>query len=192
MVFKKGKKPWNNYKGYEDFIGRKFTKLTVIEDVGILLGKRYFRCLCDCGKSVIIGATKLKNNHTRSCGCIRQGASQPSHRKSYGEAAMNGLINSYKSNANKRGYPFHLTKEECVSLFRGNCFYCCREPSNIIRGKGYYGEYHYNGIDRLDNDLGYLSGNCVSCCKECNFKKGGQNHTFFLQWIKRVYEYKFK
>lgn len=188
-----GKKAWNDHKGYEDFIGKKFTRLTVIEDIGVIArGHRNFRCLCECGKSVIVDATKLNNGHTRSCGCIRKGTFQLSHRKNYGEASMNSLILTYKSNARHRNYDFSLTKEECIILFKGNCFYCGCEPSSMTRGRGYNGEFFYNGIDRIDNNLGYILDNCVSCCKQCNFKKGSQNHTFFLQWIKRVYEHKFK
>lgn len=29
-----------------------------------------------------------------------------------------------------------------------------------------------SGIDRLDNQIGYVPGNCVPCCASCNSKKG--------------------
>src|SRR4051794_27311064 len=34
-------------------------------------GSRVFwRCLCDCGKDVIVAGDKLKSGHSRSCGCF--------------------------------------------------------------------------------------------------------------------------
>lgn len=188
-----GRDSWNKGKGFEDFIGKRFTKLTVIEDVGHIIGHRHFRCLCDCGKSVIVNGSKLKNMHTQSCGCITtKGISQLTHRKKNGEASLNALISSYKQNALTKHIFFDLSKEDMITLFAGKCFYCGCEPSTISYRKGFNGEFIYNGIDRLDNGIGYVKENIVSCCKECNFKKGSQGHTFFLQWVKRIYEHKFK
>ena len=187
-----GKRPWNDKKGFEEFIGRKFTKLTVVEDSGIIVGHRHFRCLCDCGKCVIINGQKLKSGHTRSCGCIRRGLPRPTLRRDYGEANLNRLFSSYKLNAKKKELVFSLTKEEFTNLTKSRCYYCRCEPSQIFKYRGSFGDYIYNGVDRLDNDHGYLVENCVPCCMECNFKKGSQGHTFFLQWVKRVYENKFQ
>jgi len=199
MPFKKGdlnyskvNGAWNKGKGFEDFIGKRFTRLVVIEDIGHISSHRHFRCLCDCGKSVIVDGAKLKNNHTRSCGCIRKETSRPKLRKGYGESSLNRLIDSYKRNAKRKKITFILSRDDMISLFKGSCFYCGCEPSSIISGKNYYGECIYNGIDRLDNGVGYIVENVVSCCKECNYKKGSQGHTFFLQWVERVYENKFK
>lgn len=30
-----------------------------------------WKCLCECGKSVVVDGDKLKTNKTRSCGCLR-------------------------------------------------------------------------------------------------------------------------
>lgn len=55
--------------------GQVFGNLTVIKRVdnhiqpsGIT--KVMYECLCDCGKSIIVGAGHLKSGHTRSCGCM--------------------------------------------------------------------------------------------------------------------------
>jgi hypothetical protein len=31
--------------------------------------------------------------------------------------------------------------------------------------------YHQNGIDRKDNEMGYIMGNCFPCCGNCNYFK---------------------
>lgn len=186
----KGRHPINEGKGYENFIGKRFTKLVVLEDVGHFIGHRHFRCVCDCGKIIIVDGTKLKDGHTKSCGCIRRGLPNLKIRKEYGKSSLNKLIASYIRNAKIKGLSFNLTEYDMISLFQGNCFYCRNPPSGIISSKTAYGEYIYNGIDRLDNDIGYVKENVVSCCKECNYRKGSQNYKSFLEWINRVYENK--
>lgn len=34
--------------------------------------RRYWYCLCDCGNTIQTTDTRLKTDHTKSCGCIRQ------------------------------------------------------------------------------------------------------------------------
>lgn len=58
--------------------GTKFGKLTVIERAPDRIVKRgyhrgQFHCLCNCGREVDVDASKLKNGHTRSCGCLHNG-----------------------------------------------------------------------------------------------------------------------
>jgi hypothetical protein len=48
-------------------------------------------------------------------------------------------------------------------------------------------EYTYSGIDRLDNNIGYVSGNCVPCCSVCNYAKRDMTVDQFKNWIKRIY-----
>jgi hypothetical protein len=56
---------------------------------------------------------------------------------------------------------FRLTPEEYYALRSGNCTYCQRETTKT----------HTNGIDRVDNDVGYVFDNCVTCCHDCNMLK---------------------
>ena len=57
-------------------IGQKFNRLTVItqvEDYVDSKGKHVKRwlCQCDCGNFVIVRDNHLKNNHTKSCSCLK-------------------------------------------------------------------------------------------------------------------------
>lgn len=69
--------------------------------------------------------------------------------------------NSYKTSANKRNIEFLITKEDFESIILQNCYICGKNKS----------ETHNNGIDRFDNNIGYLFENCRSCCGQCNFIK---------------------
>ena len=62
-------------------------------------------------------------------------------------------------------------------------------PKQITKGRGNNGDYIYNGIDRLDNSVGYTKENCVPCYKMCNYAKNKFTMEEFLIWINRVYHY---
>jgi len=40
----------------------------------------------------------------------------------------------------------------------------------------------YQGIDRINNNVGYESGNCVPCCNICNRAKLNRDKNAFIQW----------
>ena len=63
--------------------------------------------------------------------------------------------------------------------------------SIVTRPCDYCGESArpFRGIDRVDNDVGYLDGNMVPCCKACNFLKSSTAKATFLEHIARIYEH---
>lgn len=65
----------------------------------------------------------------------------------------------YKRRAKKQGVSFDLTKEDFEDLTKGVCEYCNRTPTTWF------------GIDRVIPSLGYVHGNVVSCCYDCNLDK---------------------
>lgn len=72
---------------------------------------------------------------------------------------------STKTNAKARNIEFTLTFEEFdLLLSEQTCHYC----------KGILGKLSPTGssLDRIDNNKGYHSGNCVACCQTCNTLKG--------------------
>lgn len=98
-----------------------------------------------------------------------------------GVSAFNSIYNQYKSGSKRRGYSFNLTKEEFKILIDRGCSYCGAPPSRERKTGG--GSYFYNGIDRLDNSIGYEKGNCITICTKCNFFKGTMNSEEFLELI---------
>ena len=96
------------------------------------------------------------------------------------------MIWQYRANAKKRGLSFDLGEAEIKHIFESDCFYCGRPPSTTVTRKGHWSEFTYNGIDRIDNNLGYVVGNVLPCCMECNFKRGAQPQDDFLVWVRSV------
>ena len=62
---------------------QRFGKLIVVSKVGTdKRGCLLWECLCECGNTTIVNGAKLKNGHTRSCGCL---ARDRSNRITHGE-----------------------------------------------------------------------------------------------------------
>lgn len=60
----------NQYKIRKDITGIKFGRLTVISFHSRAHKRMRWLCVCECGNQAIVDGAKLKNGHTRSCGCL--------------------------------------------------------------------------------------------------------------------------
>lgn len=66
-----------------DLAGQKFNHLTVIRRAGTNAhGQATWVCECECGKETEVTSGKLRNGHTKSCGCIKGLAQRGVKRKS--------------------------------------------------------------------------------------------------------------
>lgn len=71
-----------------------------------------------------------------------------------------------------------LSFEDYIKLVLQPCYYC-----------GFQSEYKVNGIDRLDNNKGYIQTNCVSCCKVCNLMKHTSHPQAFIDKVNAILNY---
>jgi len=153
----------------------------------------WWKCLCDCGNDAIVSSLRLRGGHTKSCGCLRREICQ--HGLKEGEASFNKLFSQYKRQAKNRNIIFELTKEEFAYITKLNCYYCGKEPSQEFGARSetrMNGHYIYNGVDRKDNNEGYINKNVVPCCGFCNMSKKNLPEEIFLLWIERIYNYKIR
>lgn len=84
-----------------------------------------------------------------------------------------GQYHEYLKSARKRNYEFSLTKEDCEKFYNTQCYYC----NNQINGLG---------IDRIDNDKGYILNNVVPCCYRCNIMKNNYTKDSFIDHMKQI------
>lgn len=80
-----------------------------------------------------------------------------------------------RKNAIERGRVFELSYDDFVSFTTTrNCHYC----GNIVTWAEHTPEKIANGfrsnLDRKDNSVGYIVGNLVVCCWECNNAKSSR------------------
>jgi len=167
-----------------DLTGCKFGRLIVERLAYSKKSKKFWVCVCECGEKVITFTAQLTSGKAKSCGCLHKDIIR---KCSYGEAAFNKLYSSYRRQAEKRNLKFDLTKEQFKTLTSGNCHYCNEPPQMIWKEKGQlWGECVYNGVDRINSDLGYSVENCVSCCKVHNRMKGELSLVDFINACKQV------
>lgn len=170
-------------------LGKKFGWLSVFGFDGYGVGdKPYWMCECECGNKISVYGKYLTGNKTTNCGCKTEELRSKANRLEYGVSSKNRVISYYKSNAKRKDLDFELIDEELEVLFQSNCYYCNIEPSNITSYDKNYGQYVYNGIDRKNNDIGYIKSNVVSCCTICNQLKKKYNEDEFLDKIRLIYE----
>ncbi len=86
--------------------------------------------------------------------------------------SVNTRLSAIKQQAEKKGYEWSdtMTDEVCSKMMLDNCFYCNLKSDETV-----------NGIDRMDNSIGYTITNCVSCCKRCNFMKTALDSNTFIK-----------
>jgi hypothetical protein len=173
-----------------NLIGKKFSKLEVIEFSHVENGNSYWKCLCDCNNIRILSACHLKNGNTTSCGCSK------TYRYAPGESGLRCSYSAYKSRAKEFKRIFDLTLKEFEEITSKNCFYCGIKPNNVSLTKASeddrrtkYRSYTYNGIDRIDSSMGYVKGNVVPCCKWCNIAKSNKSVEEFKGHIRKMYHH---
>ncbi|QBZ81605.1 hypothetical protein pclt_cds_1019 [Pandoravirus celtis] len=81
------------------------------------------------------------------------------------------ILRGYKRGAIRRGLEYQLADDDFMRLLDAPCHYCWT-------AKG--------GVDRMDNNIGYLPSNSVPCCGVCNHMKHTYSVEEFVQQCVRV------
>lgn len=189
----------------KDRCGLRYGRLVVLWQAGYVGRSRKkqvaWSCRCDCGAEVVVAGTNLESGSTQSCGCRARDAAVASARANFterikrntrpsGHSSRLALFHGYRRHAKNRNLPFELDFQAFVALTQENCAYCGAAPSGEYRGsKRSNGVYVYNGVDRSDSSMGYVAGNVVACCRQCNWSKRDLSRLEFLIWVQRVYSH---
>lgn len=174
----------------KDIKGQRFTKLLVLEYTGKSNHSRssIWLCLCDCGNKVEVASHSLKNGFNKSCRCLlKEMLAKGINLQPFGQATFNKLVDQYKASAKSRDLVFEISEDFFKEIYKKDCFYCGSSPSNICRNKRNKNDFIvYNGLDRIDNSVGYVEGNVVPCCRDCNWAKGKMKPDVFKRWINKI------
>ena len=153
----------------EDLTGKKFGMLTVVEMLYKDSEHKHTRCrcICDCGNETIVLPYRLKNGHTKSCGCYKSVASRENKKED-----RTGIVTEYGvefirevGQADDGSFLW-----ECKCGVCGNHFIA--RPSNVIKGmtkscgcvKMSYGESFINKY-LVDNGVRFKKEYIFPDCK---------------------------
>lgn len=81
-------------------------------------------------------------------------------------------FSDYKARAKKKGISFTIDKGIFEVLISRPCYFCRINKKEV-------------GIDRIDNSKGYESGNCISCCWDCNRSKSNKSMSEYRDYLLR-------
>lgn len=111
-------------KSYDHLIGQKFNYLTVSEVI-IINNQNRLKCVCDCGKTIVVEPYMLKKGSVKSCGCYKN--------QLLNEFNKNRVRIPWNKNNNMGAHPLHGTWSQML--------YRCENPKSTM-----YKHYGAKGI----------------------------------------------
>lgn len=191
-------------------IGQRFGRLTVLQYVPAprktAYRGRWVLCTCECGAVKPARVADLKSGGTKSCGCYgREQAAKAlkrnnkhfitGYQKPPGMSELRQRINHYKCNARPRGLSWELPDDVALRLMTSACHYCGAPPTMKARrvpARQVAAPTLFNGLDRVDNALGYTVANTVPCCRTCNHMKSDRTVSQWFEHMSAVFAHSWK
>jgi hypothetical protein len=149
------------------------------------LRRRYVSVRCDCGAEHEVVQHTLRGGKSRGC-----------QRCKVTPVPKSDLQRLYEQNgrsAGVRGHEWAISLAQFTALVTADCHYCGEPPKqrSAFRFRRTGNErivVRASGIDRVDSSRGYVDGNCVPCCWECNTAKNDQSQQDHINRCRRVAE----
>ncbi|QFR59542.1 HNH endonuclease [Xanthomonas virus phiXaf18] len=154
-------------------------------------GQTMWGCRCACGTERLVRSGALRHRQSLSCGCARTYEHNTIPAGDPQEYVWR--FNAYADKAKRRGHAFDLSLEQFIRISGRDCHYCGASPAMPVRtGRKRSTPSLMNGIDRVDNSVGYVLDNCVPCCTWCNEMKRHRPQDAFLAHVRRIAEHNAK
>jgi hypothetical protein len=174
--------------------GQKWNYLTLVRWVRTEKHHALCEFLCACGSSIITSLQDVKHGNIKSCGCLRKEQARrmgnrygPKLKLPIGQSGFNRLFRQYRYQALHRKIAFSLDLVTFSSKTKADCYYCGKPAGQFSEGSSNKDtHYVYNGLDRVNNALGYTVENTVPCCADCNRAKRTRIQDEFIAWAKRI------
>lgn len=114
----------------------------------------------------------IKHRDDRQKQCREWRKSHPNYNRDRYKNNVKLRLWNYKDRSSKRKIEWKISDSYAIELMLSNCYYCGEEGL---------------GIDRIDSKIGYVKGNVVPCCKECNTMKMDTDVNTFLRKVIKIY-----
>lgn len=142
-------------------------------------------CRCQCGEERLVRSGALRRKQSLSCGCTRTYCHNTIPAGDPQEYVWR--FNTYEDKAKRRSHEFELTLSQFITIVGQDCHYCGAAPAMPVRSRRKRTAASLmNGIDRVDNSVGYVLDNCVPCCTWCNEMKRHRPQSDFLEHVRRI------
>jgi hypothetical protein len=129
-----------------------------------------------CGKEIVLHFNKNGETKNKFCSqlCGERYRYKINLEKTRIEANKpHRRYNVYRLCAKQRNIKFNLSPDEFKTFWNNRCYYCHDKIDGI-------------GIDRVNNNIGYETDNCVPCCETCNRMKLTMTKEKFIEMCTKV------
>ena len=132
--------------------------------------------MCDCGNKLETSTHNLRRNKTVSCGCVEKSKAI--------DRVVRTAYRHHLNNAEKRGYPSFLSKEEYLEVATKPCVYCGTLSNRANPDTGH--QIGVNSVDRINNEPYYKVENVQPTCFICQRMKSDMKHSDFKAHIAKI------
>lgn len=183
--FMKECKQCNLQKHKDEFVGFENQQYKVVDFSHQTERRLFYKVVCKkCNSIITMRKDAIVDSTKISCIKCKSNGITPSLK-----APMNVYMYYYMSGAKQRHLEWELSKEEFENIVSKDCHYCGEDPRPLKSLARYHkvdSEIHVNGIDRIDNEVGYTLNNCVPCCTKCNIMKMKLSKSNFLNQVLKI------
>ena len=174
-----------------DLTGQKFGRLTVLSRTDNNKHRQVmWLCQCKCGNFIVVRGYRLKDGHTKSCGCLNKEQAIINVSKHHSHKLSNTRLYQTWQNIKKRCLNY---KDKNYKNYGGRGIEICNEwlnPNNFFKWALNNGYSDNLTIDRIDNNKGYTPNNCrwTTLKTQANNKRNNHLLTFkgktktMIQW----------
>ena len=163
-----------------NLIGERYGRLIVTEFDRLQNRKTYWKCVCDCGLTVLATGNNLRSGNTKSCGCLRRETAKATGElnKTHGNSHNNRtrLYTIWCGMRQRCNNP----SRDAYQLYGGKGIKVCQEWDDFLTFKDWAEAHGYRPdlcIDRIDPSGGYCPENCQWITASENTARANKNHT---------------
>lgn len=178
----------------KDLTGQIIGRFTILDKAGLdKHNNREWIVQCKCGNIKTMTTARLNNSSNNGHCCPRKKMpKKKSIKKIPTLKERTWVLLSGKYQEKKKRHKAKnmsgviMTREEYTKMALNECYYCGLEHSLVIEDRISEHIIKYNGIDRLDSDIGYTKDNSVACCYYCNRAKNTMTEKEFYEWVNKI------
>ena len=190
----KGKFKKGNIVNSINYVGKKFGKLTIIDQYRSDSNIMAF-CLCDCGQYKSIIARRVSKGYTKSCGCLATTDRDPEWGRKIGKAQTGHTRMCGSNNSNWKGgigiepYCDAWADKEYKEDIKNRDDSMCMNPDCWNTSETLC--LHHIDYDKKNCSPSNLITLCASCNIRANYNR--ENHTLYYQdLMTEFYNYEYE